>query len=269
MTAPTSPARAAMTQPELGPLPYDLPPRRFAGWSVTATLPAEDCPSPADLAWPACLSLPPEPQLTVVCNRSAGVGHGRSQPQDPEDVASELMVGVTVLVDGTPGSLLLGGWIDNPASLLFGRELFGFPKRFARIVTSAMTPLRGPVPDEGVWMSVSERGHAVGAMRCSVLDADDRDEPRGVGGRFYSWRRIPAADGTGVALSELLEARSRVLSVGGSWEATADIDITWWPDDRWAPALTGDHRGLRARVTLAERELDWPHRIWSDPNQGS
>jgi acetoacetate decarboxylase len=209
---------------------------------------------------PPPLSLSPDAELVIVANSSVGLAGKRQVAQAPSDTAVEFMLGVTVAHDGSAGTLLLGGWINNPVSLAFGRELYGFPKRYAEISATPLWPTRQPLPGDVLEVVVTERGKRAAHLSATVSSIRNAQAPS-AGGRFYSWRRIPSYDGQSFAVSEVLAISSRVVLHSGAWNAVVDLEVSDWPDVSWADLVRLRRTSVNAVVSIAEREIGWAERV--------
>jgi len=158
----------------------------------------------------------PEP---VDEHRPAGVyGVALVDYQDPSPLTyRELLVG-RVVKEPVPGVTITDIWVDSPASVRGGREIWAIPKELASFDSTGTR--RGPVTTTA-WQTRDEAGPIASARFHDVSRFAPRTPFSGT-----TWQ--PGIAETGFEdRSSPLRGSARALACRGSWEFAVDGPLGW------------------------------------------
>ncbi|WP_280343210.1 acetoacetate decarboxylase family protein [Nocardia neocaledoniensis] len=137
---------------------------------------------------------------------------------DSAMVYSELMVGRVIGSGEYRNHFTISDiWVDLPASVAGGRQIWGVPKELAQF--SKTETVRGPLARTALGCDAGE--HPI--VRAHFTDASRLTVPIPLRGRTF---QPPLPEGDGTKLSSM-QARARALPCASSWEFDPDGPLAW------------------------------------------
>ncbi len=137
---------------------------------------------------------------------------------------SEGIVALATTFHGEPGQYNVVNWVTQEEALIRGREVYGMPKKLAKVTMSRFLP--GQQVGQGtVIKSIVER-HSCNVITAS-LKLERKIDPRELPsfGVFYLLRVIPSPDPSVPDIKQLLKLAVNSVQISDVWQGQASLEF--------------------------------------------